>query len=127
MAVGAWPSLPVALGFYVHLAYPQCANFSRLWTRQYSFPCPSTFVLPRSVKRDSRLLWRRLPQTGSTVAQRRVILSLPVGLSLLRFLRAVGVAGLPVVGPKRTATCRTGGLSGYRQPRSRTAQRPQAV
>ena len=42
-----------------------------LCTRQKSFHCPSTLACPRSVKRLSRLLWRRLANTGSTVAKRR--------------------------------------------------------
>jgi hypothetical protein len=73
------------------------------------------------------LLWRRLPKTGSTVAKRRVIISLPLGLSILHFIRAVYVSGLPAVGPRTMATCRTGILSGYRRQRARTVQRPQAV
>ena len=34
----------------------------------YNFHWVSTFFRPRSVKRSSRLLCRRLPNTGSTVA-----------------------------------------------------------
>src|SRR5262249_14333 len=115
IAVGSWPALPVSLGFYVQLAYPKSPNSSLLCTRQYSFHCPSAFVRPRRVKRDNRLLWRRLPKTGSTVAKRRVIISLPMGLSILHFIRAVWVSGLPAVGRKRTATCRTGVVSGDRK------------
>src|SRR5438105_996699 len=69
----------------------------------------------------------RLPKTGSTVAKRRVIISLPLGLSILRVIRAVYVSGLPAVGPRKMATCRMGVLSGYRRQRARTRQRPHAV
>ena len=97
-----------------------------LWISQYSLHCPSTFVLPRRVKRCSRLLWCRLPKTGSTVAQRRIILSLPLRLSSLRFLRAVYGSGLPAVGPSKMATCHTGVWSGDRRQHARTGQRRRA-
>jgi len=63
-----------------------------LCTRQYSFHCPSTLVLPRKVKRWSRLLDRRLPNTGSTVAKRRAIISRPwsVLIDLEQHPRVVG-------------------------------------
>ena len=48
--------------------YPWCASFSMLCTRQYRCHCVFTFSCPRSVKRSSFLLWRKLPNTGSTVA-----------------------------------------------------------
>jgi hypothetical protein len=48
-----------------------------LCTRANSFHCPSTLCCPRSVKRLSRLLWRRLANTGSTD-----VLGLQRGLSL---------------------------------------------
>jgi len=39
-----------------YCAYPRCASFSMLCTRQYSFHCASTFFCPRSVKRSRPLL-----------------------------------------------------------------------
>jgi len=63
-----------------------------LCTRQYSFHCPSTLVLPHSVKRFSPLLDLRLPNTGSTVAKRRAIISRPwsVSTDLEQHPRVVG-------------------------------------
>lgn len=53
-----------------HDRWPLLAIFSMLCTRQNSRHCVPTLSLPRSVKRLSRLLWRRLANTGSTVAMR---------------------------------------------------------
>ena len=41
---------------------------------QYGFHCPSTFARLRSVNLVSHLLCSRLPNTGSTVAKRVVII-----------------------------------------------------
>jgi hypothetical protein len=65
---------------------------------QYSFHCPSTFVRPHSVKRVSHLLCRRLPNTGSTVANRAAIVRLPSVESLRRFIRSANIWGLtPII------------------------------
>jgi hypothetical protein len=38
---------------------------------------------------SSRLLWRRLPDTGATVAKRRAIIWRPSSVSLFAFIRSV--------------------------------------
>ncbi len=50
---------------------------------------PSTLRRASRVKRSSRLLPRRLPNTGSTVAKRAVIIRRPKALSILTFTRSV--------------------------------------
>ena len=52
---------------------------------------PSTLVFPRSVNQFSCLLPRRLPNTGSTVAKRPVIICWPPPESILAFIYSMGV------------------------------------
>jgi len=66
-----------------------------LCIRQYSFPCPSTFCWPRRLKRQRGLFPRWLPNTGSTVATRRVIMCLPLSESILVFI-PYGVMGMRI-------------------------------
>ncbi len=96
-----------------------------LCTRQYSFHCPSTLLRPRSVKRVSRLLWRRLPNTGSTVAKRAAIIRLPSIESMRRFIRSV-CDSMPSRLPRKKATCRTFVVSGVRRQRVRSAHGTQS-
>ena len=52
-------------------------------------PLPSTLLRPRRVNWSSRFLPRRLPNSGSTVAKRRVIIVLPKALSIFTVMRSV--------------------------------------
>ena len=82
-----------------------------LCTIQYSFHCPSTLVFPRSVKRFRPLLARRLPNTGSTVAKRRVIIYRPMSPSIFIFILSASL-GPPRL-PCKNDTCRVFVLSGF--------------
>src|SRR5690242_20141794 len=74
-------------------------------TKQYSFHCPSTLSVPRKVKRSIFLLPRTLPNTGSTVAKRRVIISRPRSESILRFMRSLACSLALACLPTKMATC----------------------
>jgi len=63
--------------FASHFAYPWCASFSMLCTRQYSFHCPSTFWRPGKGKRFRLLLNRRLSQAAPTVGNSAGAIRLP--------------------------------------------------
>jgi integrase-like protein len=84
-------------------------------------PLPSILARPRSVKRVRRLLWRRLPKTGSTVAKRAAVICLPSSESILSFIRSVWLSW-PARLPWKKATCRVLVVSGFLRQRSLNSQ-----
>ena len=93
---------------------------------QYNIHCAFTLCFPRSVKRSKRRVLRIFANTGSTVAMRRLYSARPSVESILRFILAVKVSGLPGAVPLKKHTCRTGVRSGCFKHRARSGHGPHA-
>ena len=102
------------------------ASCSMLCTRQNSRHWVPTLFNPRNVNRFSRLLCRRLPNTGSTVPIRWLYRLRPSGLSMRRFMACIASPGRSGYFLKM-ATCRTAVRCGCRRQRSLNSQGTQPL
>jgi hypothetical protein len=67
-----------------------------------------------------------LPNTGSTVPNRRAYRVRPSGRSMRRFIRAVCVSGRGAVFPRKNITERTAVVAGVSRHRARNTHEPQS-